>query len=226
VDWQRATTIFWNAGAKASCDIADILAEVTENRAHADQALLEFANALKMRNYPRGKEYLTHFLNGAGTDKTFRLAELLLDAGVRRTIVKHFKQNFSKINKVITIGQLAYEDKDWKYALGTYFIYYEDVGEFANSSGNTVRYVKAKGLDTYQWHPEDTKRYTNCIHQAAYRLQKPLPGRDHSAKPFRMIATEAIIDTTTGREEAMPSIPRSEILMIHRRIEQSIPMGK
>jgi hypothetical protein len=65
--------------------------------------------------------------------------------------------------------------------------------------------VLAWGEDTYQSAPDDAKRFTQCLHQAAFRLQNISESQIPRAATFRMLATDTIIDTTTG--SAVPNIP-------------------
>src|ERR1700676_787710 len=188
----------------------DILA-VLEGRGWADRKLLEFARLARLHSLPRAKEYLTYYLNSTTSQtkepKYFRLSELLQDAGARKIIQAHFLHNRQSRQNVITVGQSAYSDPDWKYSLGTYFIYYIDVGNFVGEfdlsrplRGDTrPRHVLAWGEDTYQWHPSDTKRFTQCIHEAASRLEGASSGQMVARPaPFKMLATEVVIDTETG----------------------------
>jgi hypothetical protein len=163
--------LIWFAGTKASCKVADILGEMT-SRHLGDQTLLEFASVTKLRSLKRSQRYLALFLSGKGEDQTFPLSELMKDRGVCDIVQRHFRAPISHVKRnVITIGQRAYTDPDWKNSLGTYFIYYLDIGNRKNIYGHETRHVLAWGEDTYQWAPEDAKRFTQCLHQAASRLQ-------------------------------------------------------
>lgn len=187
--------IIWITGTQISCTVTELFGAIVDEKI-ADRALLEFANAVKLRDLPRAKEYLAHFLNGSGTTKSFPLSELMKDSGVKRIVFEHFNSCSPKIhNNLITIGQSAFANPDWKFALGTYFIHYIDIGEHRNLQGQLTRHVLAWGEDTYQWHPDDQKRYTQCVHKAARRLEV---GQGQHASTFRMHATDAIIDTSTA----------------------------
>lgn len=213
---QVANQLFWFAGTKASCSVMDILA-LLEGRGWADRKLLEFARLARMHSLPRAKEYLTYYLNSLANQtkepKYFRLSGLLQDAGARKMVQAHFLHDAqSRRQNVITIGQAAYSDPDWKYSLGTYFIYYIDIGNVAAEfdmsralRGDTrTRHVLAWGEDTYQWHPNDTKRFTQCIHEAASRLENASGSQIARPAPFRMLATEVVIDTETGLPSSRP----------------------
>jgi hypothetical protein len=187
----------WFIGTKISCKVADVLNEMTSSHL-GDQKLLEFARATKLHSMKRSQKYLSQFLNGKGETQTFPLTELLKDPGVSRIVCRHFRAPLSHSQNVITIGQRAYTDQDWRNSLGTYFIYYVDVGSRKNFLGKETRYVLAWGEDTYQWAPDDAKRFTQCIHQAASRLQNIKEGQIPKAATFKMLASETVIDTTTG----------------------------
>jgi hypothetical protein len=211
-----AEALIWITGTKVSCKVADILGEMT-TRHLGDQALLEFAKVTKLRSLPRAQKYLSIFLNGKGPDQWFPLSELLNDTGVRDTIRRHFNARISHLNgNLITIGQRAYTNPDWKNSLGTYFIYYIDIGNRPNLFGKETRHVLAWGEDTYQWAPEDAKRFTQCVHQAASRLQNVKESQVPKAATFKMFASDTIIDTTTGMP-AMNVKLSSELVGVMRR---------
>lgn len=150
--------VIWFAGTKVSCRVADILSEMT-TRHLGDQTLLEFASVTKLHSLKRSQRYLALFLSGKGEDQTFPLSALMKDRGVCDVVQRHFRAPISHIRgNLITIGQRAYTDPDWKNSLGTYFIYYLDIGNRKNIFGQETRHVLAWGEDTYQWAPEDAKR--------------------------------------------------------------------
>jgi hypothetical protein len=212
--------LIWFGGTKAACKLTDVLADLT-TRQLGDYVLMNAANTIKHASMVRARHYLATFLNGKGSDQQFPLSELLLDAGVRGVIWRHFNAPLTHKKNVITIGQSAYTNLDWKHSLGTYFIYYIDVGNRPNLFGKETRHVLAWGEDTYQWAPDDVKRFTQCIHQAASRLQRTERGLAGinipksatfgisnadillglsipKAATFKMFATDTLLDTTTG----------------------------
>jgi len=227
---ETAEALVWLTGTKTSCKVADILGELT-TRQLGDRALLEFAGVTKLHSLPRSQSYLSIFLNGKGPDQRFALSDLLKDPGVRGVVKRHFSAPSNLCRNVITIGQRAYTDQDWKNSLGTYFIYYIDIGNRPNLFGQPTRHVIAWGEDTYRWAPDDEKRFTQCIHQAASRLQNVATDQIPRAAPFKMLASEAIVDTSTGlpinapsRSELSQAIPKK--LFIHRSPSQPMCRGQ
>src|ERR1700738_3081493 len=190
--------VIWFTGTIVSCKVADILGEIT-TRHLGDQTLLEFARITKLHSLKRAQKYLALFLSGKGEDQTFPLSELMKDRGVCDIVQRHFRAPISHIRgNLITIGQRAYTDPDWKNSLGTYFIYYLDIGNRTNIFGKETRHGLAWGADTYQRDTEESERFTQCLHQAASRLQKIREGKTPKAATFKMFASDVIIDTTTG----------------------------
>lgn len=189
-------------GVKATCSVADLVAEIT-SRERADSTAMKFAMYYKFFNKPRASEYLAHYLNGSGTDKAFPLADLLKeDAGIAATVKEHFdraRRSRAEMSRplMIVISQNRYKSKDWWGALGSFRIFYEPMGRTGLSSAQPD-VVWAWGSDIYQWHPEDQKRITQCLHQAAVRLSNSQNPSIPRAKAFQVKATPCAIDTRTG----------------------------
>jgi hypothetical protein len=176
---QDAKNLVWFVGTKVSCSVSDILADLT-SRGFADSVLLNFARETKLHDYPRAKEYLTHYLNGSGKGKSFPLADLLnQDPGVREIVKLHFSYQVDDI----VIGRRAYRNQDWRNSLGTYWIYYRDVGNLRSANGRETRHVVAWGEDTYQWHPEDEKRFTQVL--GGRRVPMAERGRDDHQRDLK-----------------------------------------
>lgn len=193
------------AVAKA-CSLADIMAEVT-SRARADAALMSIAKLYKFQNRGRAAEHLTHFLQGGGEARHFPLAQLLSeDAGVRRALVAEWRsrtRSTPRDGSLIPVRQRNYDKLDWWGALGSFSIYYTEVGTM-RIAGKDVRVALAYGVNVYRWHPNDKSRITQCVHQAAARLTGHTDNHVPVAKDFEMFADPTHVDMDTGLPIDLP----------------------
>lgn len=212
-------SVIWIGGTLVSCKVSDVLGVMTSQHL-GDEALLRFAAVTKLQNLPRSKEYLANFLSGKAETKRFPLSDLLKDDGVRQIFVRHFARPMSFEKNVVTVGQQAYRDQDWKNSLGTYFIYYIDIGRRKNMFGMETEHVLAWGEDTYQWAPDDARRFTQCLHKAASRLEKVSDGRFPRAAPFKMLASDIIVDTSTGLCSPVMSLPAPSLTIRRTQIRR------
>lgn len=204
VDVAHPTVAFWTGGLKVSCAITDIMNVLIKERL-GDEILMKFAGFTKLHGNKKAQAALANFLNGGKQDFKFDLRSLLNeDDGVKECTKRHFFRNSTvgPMTGVCTIRQREFRDEDWRNALGTYYIYYVDVGKM-RLSFVPERVVLAWGFDWYQWNPQDSERLTQCLHQAAARLERKSSstGADRIevpvAKKFKMYTDPILLGTSS-----------------------------
>lgn len=219
-----AKQIVWATGTQVSCSVTEVLDQLTSSNA-PDAGLMQFARATKLYGNPRAQEYLSHYLNGTGTPKSFALWDLLGDAGAKAVVGRFLKAAPQTcMLPVITIRQRDYEQNDWRNALGTYFIYFIEVGHQKNRYGRATRHVLAWGEDTYRWHPDDSRRISQCVHQAAERLRGTKVTGTQRAAEFKMITPPTLVDTETVTVSAAGYRCSVQDEMARRRIGRQSPV--
>ena len=194
----RAEATAEGKAVSLTCSLANIMAEVS-TRAMADRALMEVANIYKFRNRGRAARHLTRYLQGVGGEESFPLADLLLeDESVRRVVVRTMNQPFTPRERgIIVIRQRDYRINDWWGALGSFTVYFSEIGTM-KVLGRDTKVALAYGVNEYIWHPNDSRRLTQCVHQAAERLAHHTDNRVPVAKAFHIYATPTHIDMATG----------------------------
>ncbi|OLP42714.1 hypothetical protein BJF95_00875 [Rhizobium oryziradicis] len=143
---------------------------------------MNLAREFAMKRGGRAEAFLTHYLQGSGTDVTFSMKTLLdEDAGVRSKIFREInvqadardaaKQPLKGMAGVIPVHQPEFQNQDWQYATGALNVEWEFVEEAVQ---RTIKVLKVKVWTTnlYRWHPE-AQRFTQCVHVAAQNLQNP-----------------------------------------------------
>jgi hypothetical protein len=137
-----------------------------------DYQLLQLARHVEMDSNGNAAKHLDHYLKGSGLDLKVDLARVFKEAiNVRTIVYQNIKDNF-KFNKhqgSVPIAQPVYFHKDWRLAIG---------GMNVNWEKNGQDKIRCYFRNKYQWHPED-RRTTQCIHEAAVRLQKKIYARDY-----------------------------------------------
>jgi hypothetical protein len=157
--------------------------------APSDRLVLEAARVGKLRDQPRANKHLDHYLMGGGKDLEVDTKKLLdEDSGVRWTLTKGVLAQLKegKQQGFVPIAQNKYANIDWKNALGGINLYWKSDGEV----------ILVNFVNVYRWHPEDTRRTTNCVHKAADRLKK------EGARDYRMVGTNHTIqiEEITGQK--------------------------
>lgn len=168
-----------------------------------DRALLELAKFATMENGGRAQEYLNHYLEGSGTPKYFKASDLLSeDPNVAQVLASAVSLEAAKAplkpgqTGIVGLRQRDISVLDWKLALGSFPLKWTYIATRA-TNGVTLLELTVKGSNEYKWHPDDSKRDTQVLHQAAARLQKPKTNlldvlqNTKPAKDFWMFATES-----------------------------------
>jgi hypothetical protein len=184
---------------QATCDGMKLYGETFGEMEQSDRAVLWLAEKNEMKPGGRAALFLAHYVQGSGEDMVFPLEDLLTeDIGVRTLVRNHFAglrlATRTTLQGSLTIRQRNYANEDWRLALGTFFLSYVPYQGVACPGQGLLMTVS--GADTYRWHPEDAKRITQCVHEAAERMKSNivLP----AAKDYRIIASPVVVDAWTG----------------------------
>ncbi|MFB8342181.1 hypothetical protein ACWGNA_13295 [Brucella cytisi] len=171
-----------------------------------DLAIMSAARDKTMPRDGRAEAHLRHYLLGSGLPKTFG-AHLLIneDPGVRARLTSSISatlaNNLDPVTGRVNPGirgkvwlrqqPMDFRNRDWLFAIGSFLMEWEFVNEFVGQTGLPIVTVRVHGQNEYQWHP-DAPRRTQCVHQAAERLQKPLAGFT-AARNYMMVASPALL---------------------------------
>lgn len=150
----------------------------------SDLRIMTLARDREMQRGGRAERFLNHYLSGIGTPISFSLIDLFSeDSGVAGRVSRKVNEEVQKaevggreligLTGTVPVHQIYFSNRDWQFATGSLNIQWECRGETVR---NTVPLL---ALDVwcrniYRWHPE-VPRATQCVHQAAVRLQNPKP---------------------------------------------------
>ena len=148
-----------------------------------DQYLLDVASIVELRNQPMAQFMLEFYLSGKGKTHDIKVkTEVLLkeDLGVydefRSNVLKDLLNN--KNSGIVPIPQKIYKNQEWRNALGSINLQWRKISS---------RTVEVWFVNLYRWHPTDTRRMTQCVHQAADNLKAK------GAAEFKMIGEHILI---------------------------------
>ena len=133
----------------------------------SDRWTLEVARKATMSRNGHASAHLDYYLGGKGGTLTVDLAQLIAeDEGVRKKLNVEIMNKMldGKSEGTVSIPQVTYTNKDWLYAIGGMNINWRSGPPLAQDK------VRVGFRNTYRWHPNDD-RITQCVHQAAVRLQ-------------------------------------------------------
>lgn len=161
--------------------------------------MFEVARTVMMAPNGHADRHLSHFFDGNGADLPVDLRLLMNeDRNVKARIELELLRRISPDGKVqnekfatladqsITIFQSTYENKDWKFALGTFPIDWRPL-----RFDGRYHYFQISGRNSYQWH-EAAKRITIALHQAGQRLADAGVAKnfDMVAQPITIMVSE------------------------------------
>jgi hypothetical protein len=158
---------------------------MAENDAHV--ATLKDVGEIMFGRSGLAVEYLNHFLGGTGTEKFFKLSQLLdynptikervyaeaarrvlnvKTAAESRMSLKEGKSYLHGLDPCITIYQTNYDDVQWWGALGTFRV--NITHPVRNEKRDSFTFL-LEGDDEYKWAP-DENRPSQTIHRIAQSL--------------------------------------------------------
>ena len=152
----------------------DFVCRVSPN----DRTTLELARAGELHGQPDANRFLDHYLVGGGSDVEVDTMRLLReDAGVWQRLQETVTADLAKgrTKGVVPIPQPVFRNQNWKNATGSVNLLWEVKGDS----------VEVWFVNKYRWHPEDNRRVSQCVHQAADNL------KSQGAKDYLMVGKRA-----------------------------------
>lgn len=156
---------------------------------YSDKGVLLKAQEVRMIRDGQAWKHLDHFLGNTGSDVEVAFQKVVdNDPGVRYRILTKAVEELRgakelRMSKgIVDIQQVHYSVQDWRLALGAINVTWSVervTGEYL--------YLRVLFADVYDWHPEEGKRPTQCVHQAAADLID-----EGEAKTFKMYGSALI----------------------------------
>jgi hypothetical protein len=141
---------------------------------------------ITLRGLTLADQHLDHYLYGGGADYKEDLeAVIRQDEKVRAVLQAAIKKQGRRGH--VRIEQDNYANEDFKFAFGAIDrLDFEVIGGTKKGATATTAQVHVWFKDRYEWHPEDTRRPSNCVHKAAVEL------KDEGAQDYWMVGEATV----------------------------------
>lgn len=150
----------------------------------SDRWTLEVARFVTMKGNGHASAHLDYYLGGMGGTLEVDLAKVIKDdEGVRKKLNVEIMSAMldGKLEGTVSIPQHVYSNPDWLYALGGINLNWRAGPPLAPGK------VRVGFRNTYRWHPEASDRVSQCVHQAAVRLQSTAGAKDYVMEGWTLI---------------------------------------